>query len=448
MKLNNNFKRKNIGLKKGSGQKLWQEAKRIIPGGNMFLSKKSELYLPDMWPSYFKSAKGCIVRDLDNKSYIDMTMGIGTNILGYSNPFVNSAVIKAIKQSNMSSFNAKEEVLLAKELLKLHRWAGGVKFARTGGEANALSLRIARSFSRKTKIAFCGYHGWHDWYLSANLNKKDNLEEHLLKGLSSIGVPKELKNTVFPFKYGDYKQLLNIIKRRNIGIIKMEVTRNLKADVKFLKFVRKECNKRKIILIFDECTSGFRQNFGGIHKFYNIIPDIAVFGKSLGNGFAITAVVGKKKIMRSSTNSFISSTFWSERVGYVAALETLKQMNKTKSWNKISKLGNYFRERIKLIAIENDIEIEVKGLLAIPVFLIKNDTKNIYKTFITQEMLKNGFIVSNSVYISICHNKKIFDKFFLTLDKIFKQIKKFKTPNNLKKQLDGNLSTSGFGRLT
>ena len=436
-----------VKLKKGLGQKLWKQAKKIIPGGNMFFSKNSDVYLPGLWPSYFKSAKGCYVKDLDNNSYIDMTMGIGTNILGYSNSFVNNAVIKKIKKSTMSTFNAPEEVELAKKLLKMHRWAGGVQFARAGGEANALSLRIARSFSNKTKIAFCGYHGWHDWYLSANLSKKNNLDEHLLKGLSSIGVPKELKNTVFPFQYGNYKQLLNIIKKKNIGIIKMEVTRNLKADVKFLKFVRKECNKRKIILIFDECTSGFRQNFGGIHKLYNIIPDMAVFGKSLGNGFAITAVIGKKKIMKSSENSFTSSTFWSERVGYVAALETLNQMNKIKSWTKISKLGAYFRKKLELIAKENNIEIEIKGLLAIPVFLIKNDTRNIYKTYITQEMLKSGFIVNNSVYISVCHNKKIFDKFFLVLDKIFKQIKKFKTLNNLRKQLDGDLSKSGFGRL-
>ena len=446
MKLNKNFKRKKINLKNGSGQKLWREAKKIIPGGNMFLSKKSEMYLPNLWPSYFKSAKGCFVKDLDNKSYIDMTMGIGTNILGYSNSYVNNAVIKAVRKSTMSTFNAQDEVLLAKKLLKLHRWAGGVKFARTGGEANALSLRIARSYCNKTKVAVCGYHGWHDWYLSANLNKKNNLDKHLLKGLGTTGVPKELKNTVFPFEYGDCKQFLRIIKKHKIGIIKMEVSRSLVANCKFLKFIRKECNKKKIILIFDECTSGFRQTFGGIHKLYNIQPDIAVFGKSLGNGFAISAVLGKKKIMKSSENSFISSTFWSERVGYVAALETLNQMEKTKSWKKISELGIYFRKRLKDLAEKNGIRIEIKGLLGIPNFSIKNDTNNIYKTFITQEMLKNRFIINNAVYISICHNKKIFEKFFNILDKIFKKINKYKSITNVKKLLDDKESVSGFRR--
>ena len=231
------LKKKIKNLRNGSGQKLWKEAKKIIPGGNMFLSKKSEMYLPHLWPSYFKSAKGCYVKDLDNKLYVDMTMGIGTNILGYSNNFVNKAVIDVIKKSNMSSFNAAEEVLLAKKLLKIHKWAGSVKFARTGGEANALSLRIARSNNKKTNVAFCGYHGWHDWYLAANLNKKDNLDKHLLKGLNPLGVPKELKNTVFPFEYGNYKQISNLIKKKKIGIIKMEISRSLKPDLKFLKFI-------------------------------------------------------------------------------------------------------------------------------------------------------------------------------------------------------------------
>lgn len=443
MSIKKDFKK----FENGSGQKLWREAKKIIPGGNMFLSKKSEMYLPYLWPSYFKSAKGCCVKDLDNKTYIDMTMGIGTNILGYSNSFVNKAVINVIKKSNMSTFNAKEEVLLAKKLLKIHKWAGSVKFARTGGEANALSLRIARANTNNTNIAFCGYHGWHDWYLAANLNNKSNLDKHLLKGLNPLGVPKELKNTVFPFEYGNYKQISNLIKKKKIGIIKMEISRSLKPDLKFLGFIKKICKKKKIILIFDECTSGFRQTFGGLHKLYKMDPDLAVFGKSLGNGFAITAVLGKKKIMQSSESSFMSSTFWSERVGYAAALETLNQMEKTKSWKKISYLGNYFRKKLKEISANNKIKIEIKGLLAIPSFSVKNDDNNIYKTYITQEMLKNGFIVNNSVYICISHNKKIFDKFFSILDKIFKNMNKFGSEKTLKKFLDSTASSSSFGRL-
>jgi len=439
------MKSKNM-IKFGAGQKLWKEAKKIIPGGNMFLSKKSETYLPNFWPSYFKSAKGCIVKDLDGRSYFDMTMSVGTNILGYSNKSINDAVIKVIQKSTMSTLNPAEEVQLARKLLKLHSWAGGAKFARTGGEANALSLRIARSYCKKTKIAFCGYHGWHDWYLSANLNKKGNLDQHLLKNLSTQGVPKELKNTVFPFEYGNHNQFLKIIKKHNIGIVKMEVARNLSPDLKFLKFIRRECSKNKIILIFDECTSGFRQNFGGMHKILKVNPDLAVFGKSLGNGFAITAVLGRKKIMDASKKSFISSTFWSERVGYVAALETLNQMEKIKSWKKISILGKYFRNKLKKISLKNSIDLDIKGLLAIPSFSFKNDKRNILKTFLTQEILRNGFLINNAVYLSIAHDKKIFDKFFKVFDKVLRKIKE-NPISKIKKLLVSKESISGFGRL-
>jgi glutamate-1-semialdehyde aminotransferase len=433
-------------IKIGAGQKLWKQASKIIPGGNMFLSKKSETYLPNLWPSYYKSAKGCIVKDLDGNKYFDMTMSVGTNILGYSNKFINNSVIKAIKKSTMTTFNSEEEVKLAKKLIKLHSWSGGVKFARTGGEANALSLRIARAYVKKTKIAFCGYHGWHDWYLSANLNKRGNLDQHLLKNLNTSGVPKELKNTVFPFEYGNYKQFNKILKNQKIGIVKMEVARNLKPDLKFLKFIRKQCNKKRIILIFDECTSGFRQNFGGMHKILKINPDIAVFGKSLGNGFAITAVLGRKKIMEASKRSFISSTFWSEKVGYVAALETLNQMEKSKSWKKVSYLGNYLRKKLSEIIEKHGVNVEIKGLLAIPSFSFKNDKNNILKTFVTQEMLKNGFIINNAIYISTAHNKKILDNFLLTLEKIFKVVKKYPI-KKIKKLLISRESISGFGRL-
>ena len=151
--------------------------------------------------------------------------------------------------------------------------------------------------------------------------------------------------------------------------------------------------------------------------------------------------------MQSSESSFMSSTFWSERVGYAAALETLNQMEKTKSWKKISYLGNYFRKKLKEISANNKIKIEIKGLLAIPSFSVKNDDNNIYKTYITQEMLKNGFIVNNSVYICISHNKKIFDKFFSILDKIFKNMNKFGSEKTLKKFLDSTASSSSFGRL-
>ena len=452
-KNNKKIFKKSIDLKRtadlsnNSGQTLYNDAKKIIPGGNMFLSKRPEMYLPDLWPAYFKESKGCKVKDLDGKSYYDMTMGVGTNILGYANNKVDEEVKKGINKGIMSTLNCPEEVYLAKKLIKIHEWAGGVKFARTGGEANALSIRIARSFTKKTKIAICGYHGWHDWYLSANLNKKDNLSTHLLSDLHANGVPKGLKNTVFPFRYKKFNELLKIVKKNDIGVIVMEFSRSLDPDINFIKKIRNLATKKNIVLIFDECTSGFRQNFGGLHKLYKINPDMAIFGKCLGNGYAISAIIGKKKIMESSQTSFISSTFWSERVGFIASLKTLEVMEKIKSWKTITKMGFYVRKKLKYIAKKNKIKIKIWGLPALTGYTIVSDYNNYFKTYITQEMLKNGFISGNCIYLCINHNRKILDKYFSVLNLILKKIKTCNTKNDIQKLLQGPVAHTTFRRL-
>ena len=208
------------------GQKLWKKAKKIIPGGNMLLSKNPEMFLPNYWPTYFSKAKGCKVWDMDNREYIDMSvMGVGTNILGYGHSEIDESVLKTIKNGNMSTLNCAEEVFLAEKLIKIHSWADMVRFARTGGEASAIAVRIARAYSGKDKIAVCGYHGWHDWYLSANLGDNKKLNNHLLPGLDAIGVPQKLKGTIFPFEYNNYDQLEKIVNTNDIGVIKMEVQR-------------------------------------------------------------------------------------------------------------------------------------------------------------------------------------------------------------------------------
>jgi len=188
-------------IKKNSGIVAWQKAKKIIPGGNQLLSKRAEMFLPDSWPAYYKKAKGCEIWDLDNNHYYDFSiMGIGTCSLGYANSDITQAVTESIQDGSMSSLNSIEEVRLAEELLALHPWAGGVRFARTGGEACAIAVRIARSYAGRDKIAFCGYHGWHDWYLASNLADENNLTQQLLPGLTPSGVPNNLTGSALPFK--------------------------------------------------------------------------------------------------------------------------------------------------------------------------------------------------------------------------------------------------------
>ena len=298
-----------------AGQVFWKKAKKIIPGGNMLLSKRPQLFLPNQWPTYFKKTKGCKIWGIDNNEYLDVSlMGVGTNILGYSHPEVDNAVRKVIDKGNMSTLNCPEEVYLSERLIKLQQWSDMVKLTRSGGEANAVAIRIARAAVKKDKVAVCGYHGWHDWYLAANLKDKNKLTRHLLPDLEISGVPKSLRSSTYTFEYNNLEQFKKLIKKHDIGVVKMEVSRNQKPKNNFLKEIRKITESKGIVLIFDECTSGFRENFGGLHLKYNVIPDIAIFGKALGNGYAINAIVGKKDLGHAQS-TFISSTFWTERIG-------------------------------------------------------------------------------------------------------------------------------------
>ena len=439
---------RNEGATMGTGQKLWKRAKQIIPGGNMLLSKRAEMYLPEQWPAYFSKAKGCKVWDLDGNEYIDMCiMGIGTNILGYGHPEVDAAVQQTVSAGNMSTFNCPEEVYLAEKLIELHPWADMVRLARSGGEANAIAIRIARAATGKDKVAICGYHGWHDWYLSANLGDDAGLDGHLLPGLQPNGVPRNLKGTVFPFNYNNYAELESLVNAQDIGVIKMEVVRNMGPEDNFLHKVRKLASDRGIVLIFDECTSGFRETFGGLHKKYGVEPDMAMFGKALGNGYGITATIGKREVMEAAQTTFISSTFWTERIGPTAALKTLEVMGRIKSWDTITQTGLNIRTGWQNLADRHGLKISHWGLTALTGFTFQSDNALAYKTLITQEMLAKGYLAGNSVYVCIDHTPEIVAGFLEALDPIFGLIKQCEEGRDVMSLLKGPVCHGGFKRL-
>jgi glutamate-1-semialdehyde 2,1-aminomutase len=414
----------------------------------MLLSKRAEMFLPEQWPTYFSKAKGCKVWDLDGNEFIDMSMmGIGTNILGYGHPEVDEEVSKVVDKGNMTTLNCPEEVYLAEKLIELHPWADMARFARSGGEANAIAIRIARAATGKEKIAVCGYHGWHDWYLSANLEDQENLGGHLLPGLDPKGVPENLRGSVHPFNYNNFGELENLVRTQDIGVIKMEVSRNMGPEDNFLHKVRKLASEKNIVLIFDECTSGFRQSLGGLHKIYGVEPDMAVFGKAMGNGYAITAVIGKREIMEAAQSTFISSTFWTERIGPTAALKTLEVMEKEKSWEKITRTGKDITSRWKKLAKKYDLSITTGGIPALTHFTFNSSKTLAYKTLITQQMLEKGFLAGNSVYVCIEHSPDLVSNFFEALDPIFGLIQECEEGRDIKSLLKGPECHDSFKRL-
>ena len=430
---------RNEGYNLNVGQKMWKRAKKIIPGGTMLFSKNPDLFLPRFWPAYFEKTKGCNVWDLEGKKYYDLSMmGVGTNTLGYSRKEVDKAVRNIIDKGNMSTLNSKEEVLLAEKLVEMHPWSSMARFTRTGGEALAVAVRVARAASGKNNIAICGYHGWHDWYLSANLSDTNNLNSHLMRNLPIRGVNEQLKHSIFTFEYNKFDQLKDIIKKNNIGVVVMEVSRNEKPKSDFLEKIRSLTRKKNIILIFDECTSAFRETYGGLHLKYKISPDMATFGKALGNGYAVNAVLGSYEVMKYAESTFISSTFWTERIGSAAALATLELMKKIKSWEIISTIGLNIKKNWQKIANCHKLKIKIEGLDALPRFNFDSKFNLINKTFISQEFLKKNFLAGNAIYTCTEHNPKIINRYFEILDDIFYKIAKTNHANeDFKLNLEG-----------
>jgi glutamate-1-semialdehyde 2,1-aminomutase len=269
----------------------------------------------------------------------------------------------------------------------------------------------------------------------------------LLPGLEPNGVPKNLRGTVFPFNYNKFEELEYLVDTQDIGVIKMEVVRNQEPANDFLLKVRQLATKRGIVLIFDECTSGFRQTMGGLHKMYDVEPDLAMFGKALGNGYGITAIIGRRVIMEAAQTTFISSTFWTERIGPTAALKTLEVMERVKSWEQITQTGKKITAKWLALAAKYELSISTNGLPALTGFSFNSPNALAYKTLITQETLAKGYLAGTSVYACTEHTPQVVDNFFEVLDPIFALIRECEGGRDVGKLLKGPICHGGFKRL-
>lgn len=433
------------------GVKLWNKAKTLIPGGNQLLSKRSEMFLPGGWPSYYEKARGAEVWDLDGTHYYDFSiMGIGTCVLGYAHPAVNRAVVDAVRKGSMSTLNCREEVELAEKLVALHPWSQMVRFARTGGEACAMAVRIARAASGRDRVMFCGYHGWTDWYLSANISHAKNLDGQLLPGLEPNGVPRSLEKTATPFSYGNFEEFRTRFEDAAlppVGAVIMEVQRSKDIDLDFLKKVRRYTAQKRVPLVYDEVTSGFRLRAGGMHVLHGLEPDLVVLGKAMGNGHPIAAVVGRRSVMDAAQKTFVSSTYWTERVGFAAALAVIREFEKTGAAKKLVSHGRYLREGLGRLLSAHGIQAEVTGLAPVPIVALKEPEPLVVKTLFTQEMLKRGYLASNVIYASTAHTPSLCDGFLRRADEALAIVAKGKKSGSLKRLLEGPVCHSGFQRL-
>jgi glutamate-1-semialdehyde 2,1-aminomutase len=432
------------------GWALFSRACKVIPGGTQLLSKRPSMFLPEQWPSYFSSARGVEVTDLDGKTYIDMSMmGIGACVLGYGDPEVDRAAKAAIDAGVASTLNAPEELVLADLLFELHSWAQMVRYSRGGGEAMSIAVRVARAHTGRDKVAFCGYHGWCDWYLAANLAEDEALDAHLLPGLEPRGVPRGLRGTALPFHYNRFDQLKAIAdaSRNELAAIVMEPQRGQAPAPGFLENVRDLASEVGAVLIFDEITTGFRMTDGGIHLLSNVNPDIAVFAKAMANGYAMAAVIGTETVMQAAQTTFISSTNWTERIGPAAAIATIGKFRREKVARHLIAIGSQVMEGWEKIAEQSGLNLHTSGLPSLCHFSFEHEQELVLNTLFTQLMLERGYLAYNQFKPSFAHTSEHVESYLATVEEVFGILAKASTESDLRARLRGPVAQRGFYRL-
>ena len=434
-----------------TGQDLYRKARLRIPGGTQLLSKRPELFLPDQWPSYYSRAKGAEVWDLDGRKFTDMSyMGIGACVIGYADDDVDRAVKEAIDVGTMTTLNCPEEVELADLLCELHPWADMVRYTRAGGEALSVAVRIARAKTGRDRVAFCGYHGWHDWYLAANLFEKDALGGHLLTGLEPSGVPRQLTGTALPFHFNQIEELEHVLgdRREEFAAIVVEPVRNFDPETGFLERIKEIAEQIGAVLIFDEVTSGFRLNTGGVHLVYGVSPHIAVFAKAIANGFPMAAIVGTGDVMQAAQGSFISSTFWTEKIGPVAALATLRKHRDLDMSSHLIKIGRLVQQAWRDAAEQSGLSISVTGIPPLAHFSFDYPNGLAMRTLFTQIMLEAGFLATGGFYAAFAHQESDVERYASAASEAFALIAAARERNELEKLLKGPVAHAGFYRLS
>ena len=421
-----------------------------IPGGTQLFSKRPEQFAPGQWPRFYSRARGSSVWTTDGREFTDMsTSGIGTCTLGFADVDVNSAVHEAVERGSMSSLNCREDLELADLLVELHPWADQVRYARTGGEAMSIAVRLARATTGRSVVAFCGYHGWHDWYLAANIANGRDLDRHLLPGLEPSGVPIELRSTAVPFEYNSLDSLRQIVAAHGnrLAAIVMEPVRSTEPAPGFLAGVREIADRTGAVLVFDEVTSGLRVASTGIHMTLGVMPDIAVLAKSIGNGFPMAAVIGTAAVMAAAEKSFVSSTYWTELIGPTAAIATLEKHRRLDVGSHLVRIGARVQKGWAAAASGAGLDVDISGIAPLSRLSFRTPCSQAVATLFTQSMLDHGYLAGTSFYPSLAHDDATVDRYLAAVQETFGLLATAISEESVKRRLRGPVAQSGFGRL-
>lgn len=434
-----------------TGPELWQRARTVISGGTGLLSKRAEMFDAAAWPAYFSRCSGCEVWDLDGRRYVDFAGGVGAILLGYADPDVNAAVRRRVSLGTYCTLVNPQEVALAEQLLSLHPWAGKVRYARGGGDAMTMAVRIARAATGRSGVAFCGYHGWHDWYLAANLGETDALNGHLLPGLEPRGVPRELQGTSVPFRYNDLASLDAALAQLGgrLAAVVMEPMRSQLPQDDFVQKVSARCRAAGAVFILDEVTSGLRYGLPGAHARLGVQPDLAVYAKAMSNGLPFGTVVGRDAIMSAADGSFISSSYWTDGVGPAAALAVLEKVRRLGVSDLVWARGGQLQTSLRTLAARHPAAaLAIGGMPATPTlaFGLGADAP-LAQALYVRRMRERSFLAASYHYVMLAHTDAHIAAFLAAAEETIAEIAALVTAGKLAEAAASIRTQRGFARL-
>jgi glutamate-1-semialdehyde aminotransferase len=431
---------------------LYQRALEIIPGGTQLISRRPTRFAYGVSPVYAERAKGARIWDIDGNEYIDWVSGIGAIILGYCDEVVDEAVREQILSGTIYSISHELEVELAEELIELIPCAEMVRYAKGGGEACAIAVRIARGATGRDKVLFCGYHGWHDWYLAANLSEEASLDTHLFPGIDPIGVPQCLQGSAIPFPYGDLDALGQTLddNRGEVAAVMMEPFRSELPPEGYLESVAKLVREHDVVLIFDEVSTGFRPTAAGAQPLVGVTPDMAVFAKSISNGYPMGAVVGRREVMEAANPMFISSTYWSDAITMRAALTTLREVRERDVPSTVQKTGEQLMTELNQVAKEVGLDVVCEGLSFHPHLnfnITDPQLKAKVSTLYIQEMAKRGCHGYAGFYLNAAQGPAEIEQTVNAARETFTILANALDDNNVEELLECETQQESFRRL-
>ncbi len=389
-------------------QELYKRAGELIPGWTQLISRRADQFANGVSPVYAQRAKGSHFIDVDENEYIDWVNAVGAIILGHADEVVDGAVKEQIDRGSLYTLNSPLEIELAEELCQTLPSAEMVRYTKGGGEACAVAARIARGTTGRDKILICGYHGWHDWYQAANYGVDPESGEYPFAGIEPIGVPKALAGTIVPFRYGDLTMLDALLTEHagDVAAIMMEPARSELPPPGYLEGVKALAQQHDVILIFDEVSCGWRQSIGGIQTVVGVTPDMTVVAKAMSNGYPMGAVVGSRAVMEPAGRMFISSSYWSDNIGLVASLTTIRELKRRQSERRLQEIGEKLRSALNGALAEAGLPGKCAGLFANPYIAL--DLPNGVEarkvsTLFVQEMARRGVHTYMSFKATLAH---------------------------------------------